>query len=123
VTVAWGKTRGADCVAIRGEDRWIIEAKGCWSRRAMRVNYFLAILAETLQRMDDPQTRYSIALPDLAQFRGLWQRPPDLAKERTSLTALFVDLMDICKPRSDTKSGEHCGSWMLEFAPTLGCWG
>lgn len=90
VEVAWGHARGADCVADREDERWIIEVKGCGSRQPMRVNYFLAILGETLQRMDDPATRYSIALPDMAQFRGLWERLPRLAKDRTQVTALFA---------------------------------
>ena len=42
------------------------------------------------QRMDDPAARYSIALPDMAQFRGLWKRLPQLAKQRTQVTALFA---------------------------------
>jgi hypothetical protein len=33
----------------------------------MRVSYFLAILGETLQQMNNPATRYSIAVPDLAR--------------------------------------------------------
>ena len=57
----------------------------------MRVNYFLSALGETLQRMDDRNAKYSIALPDLQQFRSLWDRLPDLAKSRTEITALFVD--------------------------------
>lgn len=57
----------------------------------MRVNYFLAILGELLQRMDDPNAKYSIALPDFPQFRRLWNRLPELAKVRTGITALFVD--------------------------------
>jgi hypothetical protein len=56
----------------------------------MRVNYFLGILVETLQRMSDPSARYSIALPDLPQFRALWVRLPSLAKKRTDIAALFV---------------------------------
>ena len=28
--------------------------------------------------------------PDMAQFRGLWERLPPLAKERTQVTALFA---------------------------------
>lgn len=88
--VAWGKARGADCVAVKGNDRWIIEVKGCGSRQPMRVNYFLAVLGETLQRMDDPSASYSIAVPNMAQFRGLWQRLPQLAKDRTKISALFV---------------------------------
>jgi len=45
---------------------------------------------ELLQRMDDPDARYSIALPDMQQFRRLWQRLPQLAKARTTISALFV---------------------------------
>jgi len=91
VDIAWGKSQGTGIVARKGERRWIIEAKGCGSRDAMRVNYFLAILGETLQRMATPQDRYSIALPDLPQFRRLWSRLPALAKSRTAISALFVD--------------------------------
>ena len=89
--VVWGRQRGIDIEATRGSERWIIEVKGCGSRDAMRVNYFLAILGETLQRMDSPDARYSIALPDMRQFRRLWKRLPALAKNRTQITALFVE--------------------------------
>jgi hypothetical protein len=65
--------------------------KGLGSLNAMNVNYFLAVLAETLQRMDDPNTKYSIALPDVKQFRNLWNRLPLLAKKRTGITAIFID--------------------------------
>lgn len=91
VVVAWGKARGIDIDATRGGDRWIIEAKGAGSLPAMRVNYFLHMLGETLQRMTDPRARYSIATPDMRQFRGLWNRLPELAKTRTGISALFVD--------------------------------
>ena len=56
----------------------------------MRVNYFLAILGETLQRMSDQDARYSIALPDMNQYRRLWAKLPDLAKQRTQITLLLV---------------------------------
>lgn len=88
--IAWGRERGIDIDASNGDRHWVIEVKGCGSRNAMRVNYFIATLGETLQRMDDPAARYSIALPDMAQFRGLWRRLPQLAKQRTRITALFV---------------------------------
>jgi hypothetical protein len=57
----------------------------------MRVNYFLAVLGELLQRMDDGSAKYSIALPDLQQFRNLWLRLPRLAKQKTGISCLFVD--------------------------------
>lgn len=88
--VAWRKTRGIDIDAKRGAERWIIEVKGPGSRPPMRVNYFLGILGETLQRMNDPNARYSIALPDLKQYRGLWERLPQLAKSRTTISLLLV---------------------------------
>ena len=75
--------------AFREGERWIIEVKGISSLPAMRVNYFLAILGETLQRMDDPDSK-SICLPNVQQFRNLWARLPRLAKRRTQITALFV---------------------------------
>lgn len=90
VEIAWGKARGVDVHARKDRQNWFIEVKGCGSRQPMRVNYFLAILGETLQRMSDPDAKYSIVLPDMPQFHGLWERLPMLAKERTKITALFV---------------------------------
>ena len=90
VAIAWGKSPGVDIVAERGEERWLIEVKGRGSSQPMRHNYFLGILGETLQRMHDAETRYSIALPDLPQFRGLWSRLPEVAKARTQISAIFV---------------------------------
>lgn len=91
VQVAWGHSQGIDISANRGTKRWVIEVKGEGSRQPMRVNYFLAILGETLQRMNDPESDYSIALPDMQQFRNLWERLPLLAKQRTGISILFVD--------------------------------
>ena len=88
--VAWNKAHGIDIEAFRGEEHWIIEVKGCGSRNAMRVNYFLAILGETLQRMNMEKARYSIALPDIQQYRNLWKRLPRLAKQRTEIDIIFV---------------------------------
>ncbi len=91
VQLTWGNLQGIDICAIQDNKRWVIEVKGEGSRQPMRVNYFLAILGETLQRMNDPESDYSIALPDLQQFRSLWDRLPILAKQRTGISILFVD--------------------------------
>jgi hypothetical protein len=61
-------------------------------KTAMRVNYFIAILGELLQRMKDPNAKYSIALPNMEQFVRLWSKLPSLAKERTKISCLFVDV-------------------------------
>jgi len=88
--IAWGGTRGIDIDATRGSERWIIEVKGIGTLTAMRVNYFIGMLGETLQRMNDPKAKYSIAMPDVDQFRNLWARLPELAKQRTRISAIFV---------------------------------
>lgn len=90
VKVAWGRDHGIDIDATHESQRWIIEVKGQGTLNPMRVNYFLGILGETLQRMDDQNAKYSIALPDIVQFRNLWTRLPLLAKSRTGITCIFV---------------------------------
>lgn len=90
-SIAWGHAHGVDIDAIKNNKRWLIEVKGPGSRQPMRVNYFIGILGEILQRMNDPGAKYSIAFPDLDQFRGLWERLPALAKHRTQITILFID--------------------------------
>lgn len=90
VRIAWGHDPGTDIVATRNHERWLIEVKGEGSRNAMRVNYFLGALGEILQRMEDPTAKYSIAFPDLQQFRNLWKKLPSLARTRIGVTALFV---------------------------------
>ena len=90
VRVIEGKPRDGGVEARRGDDRWIIEAKGSGSRNPVKNTYFLTVLGETLQKMDDPGARYSIALPDTAKFRKLWEKLPELAKSRMGITALFV---------------------------------
>ena len=57
----------------------------------MRVNYFLAILGEILQRMDNSKNKYFIALPKMQQYKNLWQRLPILAKQRTTIKLILVD--------------------------------
>lgn len=53
VKVAWGHVHGMDIDAIKENKRWVIEAKGQGSLNPMRVNYFLGILGETLQRTEN----------------------------------------------------------------------
>jgi hypothetical protein len=57
----------------------------------MRVNYFLAILGEILQRMDNENNKYFIALPKINQYKLLWERLPNVAKQRTHIGLILVD--------------------------------
>jgi hypothetical protein len=90
--VAWGFTHGVDIEARRGLQKWIIEVKGAEPLNPLPVNIFVSVLGEVLQRMDDPDCKYSVAIPDLEQFRRLWERLPLLSRQRTGITVLLVSL-------------------------------
>ena len=90
--VAWGRVRGIDIDARHPDGRrYVIEAKAEVGRNGpQQVNYFLGMLGELVQRMDDTQASYGIALPDNRQYRGLVDRLPALAKERLRLAVFWV---------------------------------
>jgi hypothetical protein len=90
-SVNWSEKSGNDIEAYQGRRCWIIEVKGTVSIGAFELNSFLVVLGEILQRMDNPSSKYSIALPENDSFRRMWERLPLLAKTRTGLSALFVD--------------------------------
>jgi hypothetical protein len=74
----------------RGAERWVIEMRGAGTLNPEITSSFVAILGRVLQRMDEKNCKYSIALPDTKPFRRLWERLPALAKNRTGITVLFV---------------------------------
>jgi hypothetical protein len=84
-------SRSVDIKAKRGEEKWIIEIKRSEPLTKDIVASFVSVIGKIVQLMDDENCKYSIALPDKQQFRRLWDRLPDLAKERTGITALFVN--------------------------------
>jgi len=90
VVINWGDNHRIDIEARRGLERWIIEVEDCESKNSVPVNAFLMVLGKVLQRMDDSDCKYSIALPDIEPFRRLWERMPYVAMDRTRITALFV---------------------------------
>ncbi len=85
-----GHIHGSDICARKGEMTRIIEIKGEGSSRPMYNNFFLLVLGEILQRMDDPNLKYSVAFPDHEKYRRLWNELPRLANERTKITAIFT---------------------------------
>ena len=120
-SVAWGQQQGTDVEATRGNERWVIEAKGCGSRDQMRGNFFKIVLGDALRRMDDPEARYSIALPDMRQYRGLWDRLPALAKRRTRVSALFVeDAKAVRLESEDTSRGKPSSRCYVPSGGPLG---
>lgn len=92
VQVAWGRTRGVDIDARRPGDRLLLEAKGAVTLQPQQVNYFLGAIGELVQRMEDEQARYGLALPDNLQYRGLVRRLPAVARRHVVQVVLFVSL-------------------------------
>jgi|WetSurMetagenome_2_1015567.scaffolds.fasta_scaffold568382_2 hypothetical protein len=82
--------RCIDIEASRGTEKWVIEIKSAEALPPDIILTFVSVVGKALQRMDDPNCKYSIALPDIKPFRRLWERFPTLAKERTGITSLFV---------------------------------
>ncbi len=77
--------------AQQGNNKWIIQIKNSSYQLQDPVTAFVSVLGEILQRMDNPNTKYSIALPDTDPFCRLWKRLPELPKQKTGITALFVN--------------------------------
>ncbi len=90
VAIAHLSNHGIDIDARKGQDRWVIEVKGRGSRNEMRHNYFVNVLSQITQRLSDPKAKYSIAASDLPQFRRIWVRYPNIAKQRLGISCLFV---------------------------------
>ena len=89
VTVAWGHERGID-IEARGPDRILIEAKGEVASDQQQGSYFIGALGELVQRLDDLDARYGLALPDNRRYRGLVNRLPALARNRLRLVVFMV---------------------------------
>ena len=87
--IGWGPSHGVDIEAKRGAARWVIEVK-VPEPPTMVVEAFVSVLGKILQRMHDPGSKYSIAVPDAEPFHRLWERLPILVKKRVGITALFV---------------------------------
>jgi hypothetical protein len=92
VTVAWGREPGIDVMARHADGRrYVIEAKAEKGvTGAQQHNYFVGLLGELVQRMNDPHATYAIALPENRQYRGLVGRLPGLARERLGLQVFWV---------------------------------
>jgi hypothetical protein len=89
-TFASVASHGTEIEAKRGVEGWVIEVKSTEYLTFEIINSFVITLGRVLQRMDNTNHKYSIALPDSKPFRRLWDRLPVLAKKRTGITALFI---------------------------------
>jgi hypothetical protein len=84
--IAMGTKHGIDIEATQNQNRMlIIEAKGEGSLNPMRVNFFLMVLGELLQKMDSPDKKYGIALPAHQQYVKLIHKLPTHVKQQMKL--------------------------------------
>jgi hypothetical protein len=90
VEVKWANKTGCDIVATCGAQRLKIEVKGEGSRRQMLGNYFLCALGEMLQRMNESNVDYGIALPAHASYDELVLKLPKRVREMLHLDFYFV---------------------------------
>lgn len=88
--MAWGHDPGIDIEAHRGDERWVIEAKGTGNYDQMSRNYFFGVIGNLLQRMTDEIAHYALAIPEVPPFINLVARFPELARRRTQLWFLLV---------------------------------
>lgn len=91
VKVAWGRARGIDLHARHPHrPTVVVEAKGEVASDQQQGSYFLGALGELVQRMDDAEAVYALALPDNRRYRGLVNRLPALARQRFDLRVYWV---------------------------------
>ena len=89
--LALGQTHGVDIEANHEQNGTIlIEAKGEGSLNPMRVNYFLMIIGEIIQKMDSPTKQYGLGLPAYKQYANLIMKLPMWIKQHLKLKIFLV---------------------------------
>lgn len=89
--ITMGTKHGVDIEATHSKEGvFIIEAKGEGSLNPMRVNYFVMILGELMQKIDSPDKKYGIALPAHQQFAKLIHKLPQFVKKQMKLHIFLV---------------------------------
>jgi hypothetical protein len=89
--MALGQTHGVDIEATHKlKGTVLIEAKGEGSLNPMRVNYFLMVLGELIQKMDTPNKQYGIGLPANSQYAHLIIKLPLWIKQHLKLKVFLV---------------------------------
>ena len=77
VAVGKKRERGPDIRASREGLKLILEAKGEGTQNAMFNNFFVSVLGEILQRMNEQAAEYGIALPAHRKFARLIEELSD----------------------------------------------
>jgi hypothetical protein len=81
-----GTKHGVDIEATHNrEGTLIIEAKGEGTLNPMRVNFFVMVLGELMQKMDSSDKQYGIAFPAHQQYVKLIHKLPLHVKQQMKL--------------------------------------
>jgi hypothetical protein len=75
------------CLDKNSQNIWVVEAKGKTAQMGLD---FRTCLGQLLQRMEDPDWVYAIAIPDLPQYRKQCQQVPGWVRRLIKLNWIFV---------------------------------
>jgi len=77
------------CTHEKTREKWVVEAKGETTSIGLD---FRTGLGQLLQRMDDPDVNYAIALPDIPQFNKQYKMLPTRVRQLLNLHILLVNV-------------------------------
>ncbi|HUH96279.1 MAG TPA: hypothetical protein VLZ89_02910 [Anaerolineales bacterium] len=112
---AWLEAQGWQSAATKAATRWIIEVKGIGSRNAMRVNCFLGILGETLQRMNNPQQNTVLRFPTFRNSMAFGSGCPNWQNQERELPhcSLIMKGKFENHRESNTAPTGACAGWAI----------
>ena len=84
--------RGIDIEATKDSRKAIIEVKGCGVHKTAMRNNFNYVFGQILKDMQDNNAEYYVAFPHIQPYIGLWDSIPKLAKDRTGIKVIWVDI-------------------------------
>jgi hypothetical protein len=82
------ESRYVDLIAVKPNDRWVVEAKGMTSQITVDFNTCIGQLAKSMTTSD---TKYAIALPNEIQYKKQCMNIPDYFRITNHLYILVIN--------------------------------
>jgi hypothetical protein len=82
------ESRYTDLVAVKPNDRWVIEAKGMTSQTTVDFN---TCLGQLIKSMTSPEAKYAIAVPNEIKYKNQSMKIPDYFRTINNLYILVID--------------------------------
>lgn len=92
-----------DIEAYKGNEKWIVEAKGLTSAVGLDFN---TCIGQIVKSMDCETTNYAMAFPDHPKYELQCSKIPKIFRERNNLYFLIVDEMGSVKVVEPTENIE-----------------